>query len=571
MDKNKMRDFLEVSRKTKKADLVITNGKIIDVYQKRILEGNLAIHSGKIVGIGAYEGIREIDAGGCYIAPGLMDSHIHLESTYLSVEQASKMLVAKGTTTIIADPHEIVNVCGSTGLDYMIEAGRNSPISIKYMLPSCVPACSIETSVQPFTADDMASYLGNSDIIGLGELMDYPGLISGSDDVLDKIILARDNNLFIDGHAPGISGQLLDGYVAMGVGTDHECTTPEEMSERITRGMYVQLRNGSAAKDLVNLIPGVTGANSRFCLLCSDDKEPQTVLEQGHMDDCLRICVVNGIDPYTAIQMATINIANCYGFNDRGAIAPGKKADLVFFDNLNDFKVSKVFVDGTLVADGGNCLVQVDNTDHTKVSGTMNVKGFSKDLLKLKLDSSKTVAIETIPESILTKKVEVAVQLDSSGYFTFSDDGINKIAVIERHQGSGDIGLGLIKGLNIKQGAIALTIAHDSHNVIAVGQSDDDMAVAIEHLISSGGGIAVVCDGELLVSLDLPIAGLMSDLDPVTVMNKFKEIHDVCRDVLNISEDEPVVKLSFMALPVIPEIRITPKGLFDVNEYKFII
>ncbi len=570
MDKSRIRDFLEVSRKNKKADLVIKNGRIVDVYQKITLEGNLAVHNGKIVGIGDYEGIQEIDAKGCYIAPGLMDSHIHLESTYLSVEEASKMLVAKGTTTIIADPHEIVNVCGCAGMDYMIEAGRKSPISIKYMLPSCVPACSIETSVEPFTAKDMASYLGNPDVIGLGEMMDYPGLISGRDDVLDKIIFAHDNDLFIDGHAPGISGQLLDGYVAMGVGTDHECTTPKEMNERISRGMYVQLRNGSAAKDLINLLPGVTEANSRYCLLCSDDKEPQTVLEQGHMDDCLRICVANGINPFTAIQMATINIATCYGFEDRGAIAPGKKADLVFFDNLTDFKVSKVFVDGKPVADSGKCLITIENTDHTKVSSTMNVKGFAKDRLRLKLDSSHQYAIETIPDSILTRKVEVDVQLDSSGFFQYSDDGISKIAVVERHQGSGEIGLGLIKGLDIKQGAIALTIAHDSHNLIAVGHSDEDMAVAIEHLISSGGGIAVVCDQKVLASLDLPIAGLMSDQDPVTVMNKFKEIHDVCKDVLNITEDEPVVKLSFMALPVIPEIRITPKGLFDVNEYEFI-
>ncbi len=570
MDKSRIRDFLEVSQKNKKADLVIKNGRIVDVYQKRTLEGNLAVHNGKIVGIGDYEGIQEIDAKGCYIAPGLMDSHIHLESTYLSVEEASKMLVAKGTTTIIADPHEIVNVCGCAGMDYMIEAGRKSPISIKYMLPSCVPACSIETSVEPFTAKDMASYLGNPDVIGLGEMMDYPGLISGRDDVLDKIIFAHDNDLFIDGHAPGISGQLLDGYVAMGVGTDHECTTPKEMNERISRGMYVQLRNGSAAKDLVNLLPGVTEANSRYCLLCSDDKEPQTVLEKGHMDDCLRICVANGVDPYTAIQMATINIATCYGFEDRGAIAPGKKADLVFFDNLTDFKVSKVFVDGKPVADSGKCLIAIDNTDHTKVSGTMNVRGFTKDRLRLKLDSSHQYAIETIPDSILTRKVEVDVQLDSSGFFQYSDDRISKIAVVERHQGSGEIGLGLIKGLDIKRGAIALTIAHDSHNLIAVGHSDEDMAVAIEYLISSGGGIAVVCDQKVLASLDLPIAGLMSDQDPVTVMNKFKEIHDVCKDVLNITEDEPVVKLSFMALPVIPEIRITPKGLFDVNEYEFI-
>lgn len=570
MDKNKLKKFLAVARHEVLADLVVTNCNIVDVFLKRVISGNVAICDGLVVGIGEYQGKQTIDGDGAYLAPGLIDAHIHLESTYLGVEQAAGLMMTRGTTAIIADPHEIVNVAGAQGMMYMLDAAANTPLAIKYMLPSCVPACAIEDLVTPFTAEDMRQFAGHPDIIGLGEMMDYPGLISGSDEVLDKILFAAQNGLIVDGHAPMLSDGILDGYAGAGVRTDHECTTVEELNDRISRGMYVMLRNGSAAKDLENLLPGVNENSSRYCLICSDDKEVENIINQGHLDESLRICVRHGIDPIVAIQMATINAAECYNLNDRGAIAPGRRADLVFFDDLTDFNVSRVMIGGKMVFANGQLQVPIIPTSHDSVANSMHVKDFSIDSLKLHLKSEETVAMATLPHSLLTKKITVRPVRDADGFFRFSNDGLNKIAVIDRHRRSGAVGLGLIKGFGITQGALALTIAHDSHHLIVIGACDSDMEVAVNHLIECQGGIVVVSGGKVIGELEMPIAGLMSDLDPIVVKDKLANIHEQCANVLGIRENEPLVKLSFMALPVIPEIKMTPKGLFDVSEFKLI-
>lgn len=570
MDKNKLKKFLAVTRHEVLADLVVTNCNVVDVFLKKIVTGNVAICDGLIVGIGEYQGEQTIDGAGAYLVPGLIDAHIHLESTYLGVEQAAGLMMTRGTTAIIADPHEIVNVAGAKGMQYMLDAGANTPLSIKYMLPSCVPACAIEDLVTPFTVEDMRHFAGHPDIIGLGEMMDYPGLTSGSDEVLDKMVFAAKNGLIVDGHAPMLHDGILDGYVGASVHTDHECTTVEELNDRISRGMYVMLRNGSAAKDLENLLPGVNETSSRYCLLCSDDKEVENIINQGHLDESLRICVRNGIDPLVAIQMATINAAECYNLKNRGAIAPGRRADLVFFDNLADFNVSRVMIEGKIVFADGQLQVPIVPTSHESVANSMHVKDFSIERLKLHLKSEETVAMATLPHSLLTKKITVRPERDADGFFRFSADGLNKIAVIDRHRRSGALGLGLIKGFGLTSGALALTIAHDSHHLIVIGASDRDMAIAIDHLVSCQGGIVVVNGGKVIGELEMPIAGLMSDLDPIVVKDKLSNIHEQCRNVLGIREGEPLVKLSFMALPVIPEIKMTPKGLFDVSEFKLL-
>lgn len=571
MLREELKSIIDVANKRKPADIVIKNGKIIDVYQSKIIEGNIAIVGKYIVGIGDYEGERTIDVNGKYVSPGFIDAHMHIESTYVSPEEIGRILLLKGTTTIIADPHEIVNVCGINGLNYMLDAAKKTTLDIKYMLPSCVPCTEFETSVTPFEATDMQTYLCNDNILGLGEFMNYVGINSYNKNAIDKIIECRKFGKIIDGHAPNINASQLDGYIATGIHTDHECSTIEEMNDRISRGMYVELRQGSACRNLKYLIPGITKENERYCLLCTDDREPKTIIEEGHIDDCLRICIQNGLDPITAIKMATINTAQCYNLKEIGGIAPGRIANIVVFDNLNDFNVSKVFTNGELCVDDGKYLKNILKHDYSEVGSSVIIKDFDIDKLKLKCNSDRVIAMQTITDSILTKKIEISINRNKNGEFIFDKNSdINKIAVIERHNGSGKVGVGLIRGFNIKDGAIAQTIAHDSHNLMVVGSSDEDMAFAVNAIIQMNGGIVIVKNQKILAHLQLPIAGLMSDKSVEEVKSIFDELHLACSQELGIKEKEPIVLLSFMSLPVIPEIKITENGLFDVTKFKFV-
>lgn len=571
MNKLELKALIDVANKRKKADLIIKNGQIIDVYQAKIIKGTIAICGKYIVGIGNYEGKEEIDANGSFISPGFIDTHIHIESTYLSPTEASSILVPKGTTTVIADPHEIVNVCGLVGLEYMIDAADDTALDIKYMLPSCVPCTPFETSGATLKASEMKEPLKDKNIFGLGEFMNYVGVNNCDEEVLDKIYQTKLAGKIIDGHAPSVSGSQLDGYIAAGAHTDHECSTVKEVNDRISRGMYVLLRQGSAGRNLKNLLPAITPENSRFCTFSSDDIEPKTIFEEGHLDNNLRISVKEGLDPITAIRIATINAAECYKLSDRGGIAPGLLANLVFLDNLTDFNVQKVLIDGKIVAKNGHYLKETIKHDISKVSGVMNIKDFSIEKLKLKVSSNKVTAIQVIKDEILTQKIEVEIKRNSKNEFVFDkNSSINKIAVIERHSGTGNVGIGLIKDFGIKEGAIAQTIAHDSHNLVVVGMSDEDMAIAVKRLNEVGGGIIVVKNKKILAELELPIAGLMSNNSAKEVKDKFSKLHTACNNELGITEKEPIVLLSFMALPVIPEIRITDKGLFDVTKFEFI-
>ncbi len=571
MNKYEIKNTIDVANGRKKADLVLKNGKIVDVYQGKIISGNVAICGKYIVGIGDYEGENEIDLNGSYISPGFIDAHMHLESTYVSPGEAGRLLVPRGTTTIIADPHEIVNVCGTNGLNYMLNCGEDTALDIKYMLPSCVPCTPFETSGATFTAEEISLYLNRDNVLGLGEFMNHVGVNNCTDDDIDKIHSAHFAKKIIDGHAPNVKGKKLDGYVAAGVRTDHECSTVQEVSDRISRGMYVELRQGSACRDLKKLLPAVTKENLRYCLLCSDDREPETILKLGHIDDCLRICVQEGLNAISAIIMATINTAQCYRLYDRGGIAPGLLANIAVIDNLKDFNVEKVFVCGELVAQDGKYLKDISKSDISTVSNSMKIKDFSIEKLKLNFNSNKIIAMEVLKDGVLTKKAQITVNLNDKNEFIFDENSdISKIAVVERHHYTGNVGVGLIKGFGIKTGAIAQTIAHDSHNVVVAGMSDEDMALAVTTLQEIGGGIVVVNNGEVLSQLELPIAGLMSDKTGEEVHDKFEEIHNICHKVLGITEKEPIVKLSFMSLPVIPDIKITDKGLFDVSSFTFI-
>ena len=554
------------------ADTVIQNCKVIDVYSGEIVEGDIALCDGKIAGIGRYEGRETVDAQGLYAAPGFIDSHIHIESSYVSPEEISRLLVPHGGTTIIADPHEIVNVCGLRGLDYMIEAAKGTALDIKYMMPSCVPATPFEHSGAVIDAAAMQAPIDRAEILGLGEFMNFPGVISADGPTLDKLVLAQRHGKLVDGHAPAVNGKDLNAYACTGILADHECATVEEMHERIRCGMYVMLREGSACHNLRTMLKGVTPGNAHRCVLCSDDRQPKTMLHEGHLDNHLRICVEEGLDSITAIQMATLNAAQCFRLYDRGAIAPGKRADIVLLEDLKDFRVRKVWTAGKLTAEDGRYLPEVRHTDISAVKGSVIVKDFSADKLKMHLTSGHVNVIGILPGGVVTQKQTADVQLDEEGNFVRDPAAdLVKVAVVERHQSTGNVAVGFLRGYGIQSGAVALSIAHDSHNIIVVGVSDEEMAFAVEQLRAQEGGIVLVRDGKVIESMPMPIAGLMSGQSGEWVDKKLTAIHEKAYHELGVNADvEPVMTLCFMSLAVIPEVKLTDMGLFDVTKFSFI-
>jgi len=572
LSKKDLRELIDVSSGRKKADLLIKNCKIVDVYNSKIYNGDIAVVNGRIAGVGRYEAEEVVDAEGSYAIPGFIDAHIHIESSYVSPEELGRLIVPCGTTTIIADPHEIVNVCGIDGLDYMLSASEETALDIKMMLPSCVPATPYENAGAIIDAAAMKEPIKIDAIPGLGEFMDFAGVTNANDDVLDKLLVAYENNKIIDGHSPGLSGNLLNAYVSAGIMTDHECSTPEEMHDKIRRGMYIQLRQGSACQDLENLLEGLTPENSRRCLLCSDDRQTKTIFEKGHLNDHLKICVRKGVDPIIAIQMASLNAAECYRLYDRGAIAPGLRADIVLLDNLENFNVKRVFIEGKEIARDGEYLLPIKKHSIEKVRGRIVVKDFSKDKLKLSLKSNKVNIIDILPGGVLTAKGQAEIELSDDGDFVYNpNEDIVKVAVVERHQNTGNVAVALLRGYGIKKGAIAVSIAHDSHNIIVVGVNDDDMAFAVEKLIEQEGGIILVKDSQVVDNMPMEIGGIMSSQSGEWVSATLSRIHDLAHRELEVNESlEPVMVLTFMSLTVIPEIKITDMGLFDVGNSKFI-
>lgn len=554
------------------AKTVIKNCKVFNVFTGAFVQGDIALCGGQIAGVGSYSGEVEVDAEGRYAVPGFIDSHIHIESSYLSPEELGRLLVPHGGTTIIADPHEIVNVCGIPGLDYMMQAAENTALDVEFMLPSCVPATPFEHAGAVINAPEMAEPIRRDKILGLGEFMNFPGVVNADDMVLDKLMCAKEAGKLIDGHSPGLSGLALNGYAAARIQGDHECSTVEDMEARLSLGMYVLLRQGSACHDLRALIKGVTPENSRRCLLCSDDRQPRTILDQGHLDDHLRICVEEGLDPATALRMATLNAAECFRLYDRGAIAPGYRADIVLLDDLTQFHVDRVWIQGVLAAEKGEYLLPVERCPIDSVKGSVRIQDFSEEKLKMHLKGGRVHAIEIQPGGVVTKKAVADIPLDENGEFLWSKElDIVKVAVAERHHETGNVACGFLKGYGIQAGAIALSIAHDSHNVIAVGVSDREMTAAVKALQAQEGGIVLVKDGQVIASMPMPIAGLMSDQSGQWVAQRLEAIHEEAYTQLGIHRSvEPVMTLCFMSLAVIPELKLTDMGLFDVTKFQFI-
>ncbi len=574
MKKEELRKLIITAHGDIKADLVIKHVNMVNVFTGEIQKDvDIAISDKWIAGVGSYEGEKEIDGKGMYAAPGFIDCHIHIESSYLSPEELGRIIVPHGGTTIVADPHEIVNVCGIPGLDYMMKAAKNTKLDIKFQIPSCVPATPFEDAGAIVKAEDMEEPLRRENVLGLAEFMNYPGVIGCADLDLDKIIAAKNlGGKAIDGHAPGVHGKDLTAYISAGIRDDHECESLLGMEERLRQGVYVMLRQGTVCHDLNNLVKGVSKGNSRRILLCSDDRQPKTILTLGHLDNSLRMCVEAGVDPIEAIRFATLNAAECFHMYDKGAIAPSYLADIVLLDDLKDFKVRKVFAKGELVAEDGKYLPSFSKEPIDSVSGSIHIGDFSKEKFKMRLKSDEVWAIEILPGGVLTKKVPVKVKLDKDGEFVFDEkQDIVKVAVVERHKGTGKVGCGFMKGYGLKRGAIALSVAHDSHNMIVVGTNDDDMAFAITSLAEQKGGIVLIEGGKVIESMPMPIAGIMSDQSGEWVMERLNAITEASRKHLEISEDvNPVMTLSFMSLCVIPEIKLTDRGLFDVPSFQFI-
>ncbi|HCI73301.1 MAG TPA: adenine deaminase [Lachnospiraceae bacterium] len=573
MDKRTLSRMIDAAMHRIPADLVIYNCNIVDVYTGTVRKDSIAITDGHIVGFGDdYRGQEEFDAKGAYAAPGLIDAHIHIESTYTSPEEFGRMVVPCGTTTVIADPHEIVNVYGLEGFNYMIRAAEKTELSVRYMIPSCVPATPFEDSGAIVNAFDIQWPIGDRHVPGLGEFMNYPGVIHKGEEELNKLLVALNMHKVIDGHSPAVTGAELNAYTAAGVKTDHECSTTKEMEERLQRGMYVQLRDGSACHDLQYLIPAITPYNYRRCLLCSDDRQPKTIFEEGHIDNHLRMLVKAGIDPVMAVCMATLNAAECYKLEDRGALAPGKRADIVLFNNLEEFKAQAVFIEGKKVAEQGVYLPHYEKAAIFSVRGSMHVKPFTRDQLKMHLKSDRVRAIEIVKDGVTTKQAILNIKRDAEGDFIFDPaQPVAKIAVFERHHNTGKIGLGLLKDYGIQKGAIALSVAHDSHNIICVGVNNDEMFAAVNALIDQEGGFVLVENEEVIASLPLPIAGLMSDLSGEEVAKQLKVLHDTAYERLGVSREvEPVMTLCFMSLIVIPDLKITTRGVFDVKRFDFV-
>lgn len=564
------KSLLKVARGEEKADLVLKNGKIVDLYNCEIIEADLAISAGIIVGYGEYKGREEKDLEGQYILPGFIDAHLHLESSMVEPAEFCRLAINRGTLTVIADPHEIANVRGVDGIKYFLDQGNQLPWNFHLMLPSCVPATEAETTGANLTADDLYNLINEPGIFGLGEVMDYPGVIKGSDIVWDKLETFKD--YFIDGHAPEVAGKDLNAYLLGGIQADHECTTAEEAKEKAARGMYIMIREGSVTKDMEELLPAVNDINHTSFMFATDDRHADDLLLEGQIDYLIKRAIELGMEPIKAYRLATLNPAKALGLDDRGAISPGKRADLVILDSLEEVKISEVYKDGELISKNYKVLDFPDINKNTEiyqnVIDTINISEVKQEDFSLPLAKTYRV-IEIVENQIITRERQIEREPGENPGDFLNRNSLTRVAVIERHNATGNIGLGLISGLNIQNGAIASSIAHDSHNIIVAGKGREDMLVAVERLEELSGGQVVVSDGKVIAELPLPVAGLMSDLSLEEVSKRLKTL-DQAAEEIGIDIKSPFMVLAFLALPVIPDIKITDKGLYDVKSSKHI-
>lgn len=555
--------IIAVAAGREKADLVLKNAKYLNVFSNEFLCGDIAVANGLIAGVGKYDGKTEIDVSGKLVLPGFIDAHIHLESSMVTPAEFAKAVVAHGTTTVITDPHEITNVMGIDGVEYMIQASQNLPIDVHFMMPSCVPATEIDESGAELDCKDIDLYLDNKKVLGLAEMMNYVGVINGDKNVLSKIVTSQAHHKKIDGHAPELSGNDLNAYIAAGVYSDHECSTFENALEKLRKGQFIMIREGTAAHNLKALMPLLTQQYYSRCMFATDDKHPSDLLYGGHIDYIVKQALKNGADPIVALKTATHHAARYFLLNNKGAIASGYLADIVVVDNLEDFNVETVFKCGKLVFDGevkDFSAPTVDEELAEKCFDTFHLNSVTPSSFKV---DGKLGLIGLVGGELLTRNLGTADKIDV-------ENDILKIACIERHKGTNHIGVGYVKGYSLKSGAVATSVAHDSHNIITVGCNDDDIAVAVNAIKDSKGGIAVVENGKIKALLELPIAGLMSDEPLTTVNEKLENAKSSAYELGADKSIDPFMTLSFLSLPVIPSLRITTKGVFDAENWKML-
>lgn len=566
VDLDRMQRRLRAARGELEADLVLAGGRVANVYTGEWLNLDVALFDGVIVGLGDYAGPR-IELNGRYVLPGFIDGHLHLESSMLSPRELARALLPLGTATVVVDPHEIANVLGDRGLDYLLAASQNLPLDIFFMLPSCVPASPLETSGARLEAEHLASYRQHPRVLGLAEVMNFPGVASGNPDLLKKLALFPQGP--VDGHAPLLSGKSLNAYRLTGIGSDHECTDPAEALEKLRLGFYLMAREGSLAKNLADLLPAVPKAALRRTMLVTDDCHPGDLLSTGHLTHLLKLAVAQGLDPVQAVTLVTLNPAEYFRLRDRGAVAPGLAADLVVVHDVKDFRIDKVFKQGKLLVDRGRLLPEVEFPEHPPPPPSFHLKALSLEAFSPVAEGEVVKVIGLIPHQLLTEKRLAPAPVQDGRLAADPGRDLLKLAVIERHRASGNMGLALVQGFGLKRGALASSVAHDSHNLVVVGANETDMLKAAEHVARLQGGLAVVAGGEVLADLPLPIAGLLSPAPLEEVAQAYRRLQTAYRSLGGELAD-PFMALSFLALPVIPELKLTDLGLVDVNRFALV-
>jgi adenine deaminase len=550
------------------ADLLLVNARVINVFSSRVIDGSIAIKDGYIVGFGDYDAARTIDLKGRFVSPGFIDSHVHIESAMTCISEFARAVAPCGTTTVVADPHEIANVLGTVGIDYMLRSAAGQPMDCLFTLPSCVPATNMETAGARLDAGDLAPFFANPRIVALAEMMNYPGVIFTDADVMAKLALARDHHRTMDGHAPGLSGKQLFAYAAAGIASDHECTQADEALEKLELGIHIMVREGTCARNMDALFPIINEQTCRRMMWCTDDRHPHDLLAEGHVDAVIRKAVAKGLDSLTAIRMGTINPADYFGIKDAGAIAPGRKANLVVFSDLTDVRAEQVFFMGRPVAEHGRMLPGLQRPAPVAVPPSMNLDPRSLDF-SIPAKGSRMRVIRAIADQVVTRcDIMDVTEKDGLAVADVARDVI-KMTVVDRYTGQAHTGKGFVTGLGLKRGAIASSVAHDSHNIIVAGVSDAEMRTAVAAVVAMGGGLAAVGGGEVLAGLPLPVAGLMSVQPIETVRQQMDGMIAAAKD-LGAGLSDPFMTLSFLALPVIPDLKLTDRGLVDVTRFEVV-
>lgn len=565
-----LRDRILAARRQIPADLVLKGGRVVNVFSGEIRERDVAVLGDIIVGVGPeYQGKSEVHLKGKYVVPGLIDAHFHVESSMLLPRNLAAALLIHGTTSIVSDPHEIANVMGMAGIRFMLEQSRSIPFDIFFMAPSCVPATSLESSGSDLDANEISVLKNEPRVLGLAEVMNFPGVLAGEQGVLEKIFLFKDQVL--DGHCPMLSGYDLQAYIAAGIRSDHEATKQEEGLEKLENGMMLMIREGTSAKNLKGLLPLINSKNARRVCLVSDDLHAEDIQERGHLDFIVKKAMAWGLDPVTAVQLVTINPAEYFGLKEKGAVAPGYHADLVVLNDLKAFDVASVYKDGHVVVERGGLVnfTSKGDSSFSVHSRPLNISPFTPESFRIPYGKGKARVIEVIPSQLVTCMRQEEVGSDSGWVSSDTGADILKLAVVERHEASGRIGLGLVKGFRLRHGALASSVAHDSHNVIVVGVSDEEIYRAVEVVKDMGGGLVAVQGKEVLAKTPLVIAGLMSTRPLATLTSQLQSVKRAAHSI-GCALDEPFMSLSFLALPVIPELKLTDRGLVDVNNSKIV-